>query len=293
VSAADVLALRADPAAWGDLAYGSFVVDPGRIVYVETPKAACTSLKRFVAAAAGERFAPGSPATAVETNPNVLAHDRALVPAHALTDLGPDDLERILTDPSWLRFCVVRNPFGRVYSAWESKVLVGDPARLDRFGEPGAGDVVVDGHLDVRATFGAFVGELATRAPEWFADRHLRPQHQVVHLDAIPYSRVVRLEELDRFVPDLRAHLVADGAPDPGELVHANSGLGIDWRDAYDEASVAVVAALYADDFTRLGYPDDLVPGTGGASLPPVALRLLDGLRRRNRRIAQLLAVSA
>ena len=52
------------------------------------------------------------------------------------------------------------------------------------------------------------------------------------------------------------------------------------------------VAALYADDFTRLGYPDDLVPGTCGASLPPVALRLLDGLRRRNRRIAQLLAVS-
>ena len=189
---------------------------------------------------------------------------------------------------------MVRNPFGRVYSAWESKVLVGDPARLDRFGEPGAGDVVVDGQLDVRATVRRLRGRARDRGPRSGSPTATcGPSTRSCTSTRSPTPGSVRLEELDRFVPELRAHLVADGAPDPGELVHANSGLGIDWRDAYDEGSVAVVAALYADDFTRLGYPTDLVPGTGAASLPPVAVRLLDGLRRRNRRIAQLLAVNA
>jgi hypothetical protein len=292
VTSADLLALRADPVAWGELAYGSFVLSPGQVVYVETPKAACTSLKRFVAAAAGQRFEPGSAATAVETNPNVLVHDRSLVPVPALTDLDPGDLERILTDGGWLRFCVVRNPFGRVYSAWESKVLVGDPARLDRFGEPGAGDVVVDGHLDVRASFGGFVRQLATRSDEWFGDLHLRPQHRVVRLDAIPFTHVVRLEELDRFVPALRAHLRAHGAPDPGDPPVTNEGLGVRWADAYDQDSTAVVARLYAEDFARFGYPAEPPPGGGPARLPPVAVRLLDGVRRRNRRIAQLLTAN-
>jgi hypothetical protein len=289
VPAAELLALRADPVSWGELRYGSFVLDAGKIVYVETPKAACTSLKRFVAAAAGERFEAGSDATAVETNPNVLVHDRSLVPVPSLTDLAEPDLERILADDGWLRFCVVRNPFGRVYSAWESKVLVGDPARLDRFGPPGEDDVQVGGHLDVRRSFTAFVRRLAEQAGDWFSDLHLRPQNRVVHLDAIPYSRVVRLEQLDGFVAELRAHLRANGGTDPGEPPRANEGLGIDWHDAYEPKSVGLVADLYAEDFERLGYPPALVPGDGPALLPPVAVRLLDGLRRRNHRIAQLL----
>jgi hypothetical protein len=290
VSAAEVLALRSDPTVWGDLAYGSFVLDPGAVVYVETPKVACTSLKRFVAAVAGQRFEDSpSETNRAETNPNVLVHDRSLVPAPALTDLAEPDLGRILGDDGWLRFCVVRNPFGRVYSAWESKVLVGDPAMLDRFGPPGEDDVVVDGQLDVRGSFGRFVHQLAHRSADWFVDLHLRPQRRVVHLDAIPYTRIVRLEELDAFVPELRAHLRAHGATDPGDPPRANEGLGVSWRDAYDAASVEVVAGLYAEDLAAFGYPTTLEIGDDPLLLPPVAVRLLDGLRRRNRRIAQLL----
>jgi hypothetical protein len=289
VSAADVLALRHDPVLWGELAYGSYVLDPGAVVYVETPKAACTSMKRFVAAVAGQRFDEPVDGGPMETNPNVLVHDRSLVPAPALTDLAEPDLERILADDGWLRFCVVRNPFARAYSAWESKVLLGDPANLDRFGAPGAGDVVVNGQLDVRRSFARFVEQLAARSDEWFDDLHLRPQRRVVHLDAIAYTHVVRLELLDAFVPELRSHLRAHGATDPGDPPRANEGLGISWRDAYDDASVAVVAGLYAEDFSAFGYPTTLEVGDGPLLLPAVAVRLLDSLRRRNRRIAQLL----
>jgi hypothetical protein len=184
---------------------------------------------------------------------------------------------------------VVRNPFARVYSAWESKVLIGDPANLERFGPPGQDDVVVDGQLDVRASFGRFVQQLGERSAEWFSDLHVRPQHLVVHLDAIPYSRVVRIEELDAFVPELRAHLRARGATDPGDPPRANEGLGLPWREAYDAASIEVVTKLYADDFAAFGYPTALEPGTGPLLLPPIAMRLLDTVRRRNRRVAQLL----
>ena len=286
VSAAALLALREDPATRGELTYGTFVLDPGRVLYVETPKVACTSLKRFVAAAAGQRFESGTG----ETNPNVLVHNRSLVPVPALTDLAAADVERVFDDPSWLRFCVVRNPFGRLYSAWESKVLIGDPVLLDRFGPPGSGDVLVDGRLDVRASFGGFVRRLADSADDWFADHHLRPQHQIVHLDVIPYTRVVALEDLDAFVPELRAHLRDHGGTDPGDPPRANEGLGVSWSDAYDAATVAIVAELYAEDFARLGYRPELTPSDGAPLLPPVAVRLLDGLRRRNVRIAQLLA---
>jgi hypothetical protein len=49
------------------------------------------------------------------------------------------------------------------------------------------------------------------------------------------------------------------------------------------------VAKLYADDFEAFGYPTTLDPGTAPLLLPAVAVQLLETVRRRNRRIAQLL----
>ena len=74
-------------------------------------------------------------------------------------------------------------------------------------------------------SFGVFVRELGTRAGEWFSDRHLRPQHQVVHLDAIPYSRMVRLETTTRFavVTSFSSHVNrAECSQRPGNVLQSS-----------------------------------------------------------------------
>lgn len=112
---------------------------------------------------------------------------------------------------------------------------------------------------------------------------HFRPQHRVVHEGAVPFTDVVRLEGLDGFVNRLGSHLGRSLV-----VPRVNGGLGMPWRDNYDEHAVSVVADLYAEDIARFGFERPSVTGGGGTRLGPVAVSLLAQLRQRIRQVAAI-----
>jgi hypothetical protein len=291
-----VEALLAEPATRAKLHSRTFVLEERRVLYVSTPKAACTSLLWLLFRVAGVDPDALADSPSAQPTRSMLVHDRDRFPVPSLATLDTRSLERALAEDGWLRFCVVRNPYARLYSAWEDKVLVGDSAHLERFGTPGATEVVgEDGQLDVRTAFVAFVAELVRRPQFYVTDPHFMPQHELLRPDVLPYTDVVRLERLREFVPRLRAHVVDHGADDPGELPRSNSGLGLSWQGAYDAETAERARELYREDFERWGYDPDGTWSETPPRLPAGELALIRLIREMNERIAALstLAVRA
>src|SRR5690625_3323716 len=103
----------------------SFVLPEHKIVYMSVTKAACTSLRWMIAHLSGEDL-EGFHRTPVghQTRLMTVHNRRRWARTPQLQDLSEDQLARISRDDGWFIFAVVRDPWSRLWSAWQSKFLV-------------------------------------------------------------------------------------------------------------------------------------------------------------------------
>jgi hypothetical protein len=136
-----------------------------RYIYVETPKAGCTTVKSVL-----QRIEIGSTPVAPEHS----VHDRAASPlARPLDDIAA--FIEAMQNPSTLKLCFVRNPFTRVVSAYLDKVV-------NRAGSVGAGTR----DIDVPA-LEHVLSRLARQPPnQW--DVHWMPQSVLLNPARVPYQ---------------------------------------------------------------------------------------------------------
>ncbi|HMA48434.1 MAG TPA: sulfotransferase family 2 domain-containing protein, partial [Magnetospirillaceae bacterium] len=106
--------LPADRTVLDWLRYGSYVDERRRILYVETPKCGCSSIKYLLLGNRSFQFNP----MARQTKLDMMIHDREQNPLPPLTSFAADRLEAILHGPGWHRFSVIRQPAERFFSAW-------------------------------------------------------------------------------------------------------------------------------------------------------------------------------
>jgi hypothetical protein len=243
------------------LAFGSFVSLTHRYMYVETPKAACTSFKHLIAAIEGLAPDNGALPYQRETRPDMLIHQRRYLALPTLLDVNPQTRATILAGASdWFVFALVRNPFGRLVSFFENKIRFGEPGyrQLEaRYGDPAR-------FGGLQKSFAAFVSEVLSEPALVRGDSHLLPQNEVIMPRLIPYTNIYRLENVGAAVEGLKRHLsrmdVADVA------LARNRSAWRDWRGYYTAATAAIVAKTYAEDFTLFGYnPSDW---QGGSAAP-------------------------
>jgi len=179
-----------------------------RVIYVPVPKAACTTLLWLIADAAGldsQRFAK-SPAP--EVAPALTVHDLNLWPkSHRMRDRGEGWLREASNDPEWLLFSVVRDPLPRVWSAWQSKLLLREPTFIWRFGEADWFPRVPFSAQGVVEDFRRFVRTL-TRGEPLF-EGHWHPQNELLQPSVFNYAHIGRVEAL----PDTIALLTERGLP--------------------------------------------------------------------------------
>lgn len=263
-----------------------------RVVYVPMPKSGCTSMLWALADVAGcgpEQF---HRSISGQVTPSMTIHDldrwRDEFKWAERTDAERD---RISADPQWLRFTIVRDPAPRLWSAWQSKLLLREPDYAAAYGaerwfptrpaEPG----------DVIAAFRAFVRALdpdARRRPD---DAHWAPQTRVLET-APPLNHIGRIERLDETVDVLRRH-IGGRAASRIRLTRENGGLLPYSPAVYDADTARIVNRLYAEDLHRFGYRP-LAPEEGGSldewshTAEPI-LPLLRGHIDRHERLAVLL----
>jgi hypothetical protein len=263
----------------------TIVLPEHRVLFFPMPKAGCTSTLWLLAGLLGLTPEDFSRSALAEVSPALLVHDLGRWPdGHRLAQLDDADRDRALHADGWFRFTIVRDPAPRLWSAWQSKLLLREPKFVAKFGDqPWFPRLPVDPQQVVE-DFHAFVAVLGrddTHDPHWAPQQHMA--------EALPLDHVGRVEAMADTLDALRAHLAPTRLDAP--LRRDNRTPLPLPAAAYPAAAAAAVDDYYRADLDAFGYPpvasrpvttdrwsDEVAP------LLPVVRDLVD----HNERIGQL-----
>jgi hypothetical protein len=228
-----------------------------RVLFLPMPKAGCTSVLWLLAELAGIPLETFAHSVLPEVSPALTVHDMSLWwEGHRLADYEADERERVLTEEGWLRFTVVRHPGPRLWSAWQSKLLLREPRFVAAFGDQPWFPRMPGQPADLVEDFRRFVAALPSGAVE---DVHWGVQHDLAA--QLPLTHIGRVERLDDTLAVLREHVSRDLPPLGGG--RENRTALPPAPNAYDDVGLAVLHDRYRDDFQQYGY--DLVSASENA----------------------------
>ena len=239
--------------------------------YVSTAKVACSTIKHVM-----QRAESGpSQSSRDDSSSNPYGYSDFLLKVHDRNQsllrwpANNDELHQFI-GRSRRVFCLIRNPFTRVLSAYLDKIAANLNRRRAFMAELGVADVAPD---DV-VTFVDFL-RLVRAQPVESMNGHWRPQYP--HLSSYPmdYDLVGSFETLSADLPKIFSEIspeilsflenVDEHKTNAGELISSY----------YDDESIDLVRTIYRDDFDRLGYSDQ-----AGNSHERSSIAVEEGLRK-------------
>lgn len=279
---------------WDYLRWNSYFSNRHNLLYVSTPKAACTTLKWWFADLVGLRQRTQDAKGSCESTPDGVIHDLFARVSAEHTGLAVARLEQIVADPGVFRFCVVRNPFTRTFSAWQSKWLLRETPQAKAHGHAAfMKRSPMDSEGVARALEDFLEGIVATEHPV-IKDVHLKPQRDLLHPEAMDYSVVGRLESPDAFLSRLERHLGSE-FNDPFRGERRNEGL-IPYHPRFVSPRAAdLIRQMYHADFDHFGYPANAPAGSRDVDDGSIAaiLQAVPAIQARNERIGRIIAESS
>ena len=257
------------------LRYSSFVSLPQRYLYVEVPKAACTSMKQLL-----RRLEHAPPIKLFsgglrESRRDMFVHARENVPLPSLLDLDDRQQREVLESSDFLRMTVVRNPYTRLISAWRNKVMLCEPgyervyvAIRGRLPEPGQMQLLSF------AEFVAYVSgeDLTACDPHW----SLQTAHAFTA--ALDFNLIGKTEAMADLLARFARHL---GLAQTLLLTESNASIAAAFSPC-DETLAAKIYSLYKPDFDALGYRRDDWPKGPAPALSSREQELFDEIVERN-----------
>ncbi|RWM18150.1 MAG: hypothetical protein EOR72_06250 [Mesorhizobium sp.] len=251
---ADSVAYRAYRATT-DIDYFFHVFPDRKLIYVEVPKAGCTTVKRLLSICAyGINH---------DDDPEAY-HSRRKSGLLAPSDVGVKLFESLLRDPETLIFSVVRNPFSRLRSCYLNKFFelkLSDPGNTGLI-EQLMGDMTSLSSSDIdrdQLSFDSFVKGACTTAAlgkngHWSLMSAIIPNSSDFRIE------IIKLESLAQGLNPVLARLGASEEIRNSLAKPLNQSAptpGIAWTRPLVDA----VRRAYAEDFRRFGYDADYRAG--------------------------------
>ena len=233
------------------------IIEELRLVYVPVSKAACTSLRWLIADLL--RLAPESfedPAKFRATQGQTIQNVNKWPPEYVIQRADPDWLEEVAADDSWFRFSVVRDPARRLWSAWQSKVLLRQPGFVEVFGDEQWFPDIPSSPEEVLEDYERFVSALGRededRRP---SDPHWRLQTELLG-DAPPaLNHIGRVEALGDTLKLLGEHVAQFGLKLPPTRRENVTPLPYP-EGLLGEETVRTIREYYAPDYRAFDYPE-------------------------------------
>ena len=259
-----------------------------RVLFLPNPKAGCTSLLWLLATLARIPPATFEDSTGPEPSPALTVHDmRRWPPACRFAELEPAERDEILAAEDWLRFSLVRDPAERLWSAWQSKLLLREPRFVELFGDAAWFPRVPRLPREVVEDFRAFVAAVGRGEAH---DVHWSVQAAL--LERLPLTHVGRVERMGDTLERLREH-VGEGAW-PGEQPRENASPLRLPPGGFDREGLHTVREVYGADLERFGYdpPRPAAVDAGWEERTAALLPLVRALIEERERAARVHAVA-
>jgi Sulfotransferase family len=226
----------------------TIVLPEQRVLYLPVPKAGWTTIAWLLAEVAGVPRNLFEHSTLPSVSTGLTIHDMQLWgTGHRLADYDGDERERVLGEDGWFRFSVVRDPVPRLWSAWQSKLLLREPRFLELFQDEPWFPRIPETPADLVEDFRRFATAAARNEA---VDVHWAVQNELV--ERLPLQHIGRLEQLGDTLELLREH-VGEGRW-PSETRRENRTPVPLAPGAYDRETGDEVNARYAVDFETYGY---------------------------------------
>ena len=246
------------------LRFSSFVNVKKRYLYFEVPKAACTQMKELLRVLEGAPPLQLFAGSLMETRREMFVHARENVPLSSLVDLDDVTQKNVLESGDFLRFAIVRNPYGRLVSAWKNKVVPCEPGGERLYLE--IKGRAPEMHAKSLITFDEFVNYLDAKCDVSNCDPHYRRQVDHIFAKALDFSHIGKLENMVATLAVFQQHLgLAEPLLAGKKNVSGAVGLATCNQNLADK-----VYSLYREDFERFGY-DRESWRDGQSATPPTA----------------------
>ena len=273
----------------------AIVLERFQIFFVPVPKAGCTSILWSLAELAGLPESAFADSEGREVTRALAIHDLRRWPElFRFGARSDEDRAKILGSDDWFRFTVVRQPFRRLWSAWQSKVLLAEPQFVDRYSEQPWFPRQLRSADDVVGAWRDFLTALRDDPDLLRADVHWSPQVDVLDFSDVSYDHIGQVEKLGETLDRVRDHLKETVGVELPEPPRTNLS-ALPYTDAlYTEADLDLVSNLYAEDLRTFGY-ELPTGGDVGKDLPAdwisgvdAAVPAIEELRNRHERVADL-----
>jgi hypothetical protein len=260
-----------------------------KLLYVATPKVACTSLKWWFAELEGYTKELRKITDSAETDPDLIIHDSFYKVAPNVTGLSPEALLKPLALDNYFRFAVVRNPYNRIFSAWQSKLLLREPLQITPYINYSFYKQPIKNAIDIAAAFEGFLEHIAANEAPNFLDVHWIPQVDLLRPDLINYSKLVKIENAKELSNALSEWLGARFV-DPFASRTANESLIPYLPELITARSAELIRLLYSRDFSIFGYSEEIPPAKEvfSADQFSLAIKAIETIRGRNQRFGQI-----
>lgn len=244
-------------AVWTYLRWNAYLSHTHKLFYVSTPKVACTSLKWWLAELEGYAQALSEFKDSNESDPDLIIHDSFHKVAPQIAGLGPEALAPALVSEEYFRFAVVRNPYKRIFSAWQSKLLLREPLQSQHYLDNEFFNHPITSLADIRASFEGFLEHLASKEAPNFLDLHWTPQADLLRPDLIAYTKLSQIEDVRELDAALSRHLGPHVA-NPFTSRRANESLIPYSENLVTPRAAELIQLLYRRDFDLFGYESHL-----------------------------------
>lgn len=225
-----------------------------KILYTPSAKVACTTIKWMLAEAEGTLNTDVIPRLLPAiVHRSQTIHNRRVHGLTRLIDLPQKRITEILESGDWVRLAALRDPVARSYSAWENRVFMrasGHVPNIERLSP----DVVLDGCIDMTASFAAFGAALRDHTEIFMRDHHFVPQSSVVKPNEIDYNLIVRVDEpggIDRIAVLLSERSGKEIVPQ-----RHNESMGVPLKRVCSKPTAAILRRIYESDYTTFGFAD-------------------------------------
>jgi Sulfotransferase family len=266
----------------------AFLSQRHRLLYIATPKVASTSLKWWLASIEGCADDLRAVTNSQESDPDLAVHDSFNKVAPHVTGLGLESLSEALSSDAYFRFAVVRNPYKRIFSAWQSKLLLREPIEIGPYIKSEFFHHRIQQEKDLVEAFEGFLEHLASNEAPSSWDHHWKPQAALLRPDLIRYTELTKIEHAEKLSKALGEWLGAH-VPDPFAMRRTNESLIPYLPEFISERSAELIRVLYAEDFDVFGY-ERLLPASSqafSAEHLEITIKAIKLIRGRNERLGE------